>query len=68
MKETLEHRPTDRKIISADDTSELRETITPISNADNLDSGNAFLWNQPIGRLMIYRPSQSLIGQFLDEN
>jgi hypothetical protein len=68
MKEALGYRATGRKIISADDTFELRETITPFGNADNLDSGNTFLWNQPIDWLRIYRPPPSVIGQFLYEN
>ena len=59
MKEALGYRATGRKIISADDTFELRETITPFGNADNLDSGNTFLWNQQ---------PPSVIGQFLYEN
>jgi putative transposase len=59
IKKTLGYRATGRKIISADDTFELRESIAPFGNADNLDSGNTFLWNQ--------RPP-SLIGQFLHEN
>ena len=46
MKEALGYRATGRKIISADDTFELRETITPFGNADNLESVNTFLWNQ----------------------
>jgi hypothetical protein len=33
-----------RKIISADDTFELRETITPYGKDSDLDSGNTFLW------------------------
>jgi hypothetical protein len=57
-----------RKIICADDTFELREVITPFGNADNLDSENTYLWDQPIDRLRIYRPPASLIGQFLYEN
>jgi hypothetical protein len=57
-----------RKIISADDTFELREAVAPFGNADNLDSGNTYLWNQSIDRLRIYRPPASLIGLFLHEN
>jgi hypothetical protein len=68
MKKTHGYRATGRKIISADDTFELRESTTPFGNADNLDSGNTFLWNQPIDRLRVYRPPPSLIGQFLHEN
>jgi len=59
MKESLGFRATGRKVISADDTFELRESITPFGNADNLDCGNTFLWNQQ---------PPSLIGQFLHEN
>jgi len=59
MKEALGYRATGRKIISAADTFELRETITPFGNADNLDSGNTFLWNQQ---------PPSVIGQFFYEN
>jgi hypothetical protein len=58
MKETLGFRATGRKIICADDTFELREGQTPYSEANDLDSGNTFLWDQP---------SPSLIGQFLHE-
>jgi len=46
MKGALGYRVRGRKIICADDTYELREVITPFGNADNLDSGNPFLWNQ----------------------
>jgi putative transposase len=46
MKRTLGYRAKGRKIICADDTYELREVITPLGNADNLDSENTFLWNQ----------------------
>jgi putative transposase len=59
MKKTLGYRVTGRKIMSADDTFELQESITPFGNADNLDSGNTFLWDQQ---------PPSLIGQFLHEN
>lgn len=55
MKEALGFRATGRKIIYADDTFELREVQMPYGKANNLDSGNTFLWDQP--------PS-SLIGQF----
>jgi hypothetical protein len=68
MKEALGFRATGRKIICTDDTFELREELTPYSKANNLDSGNTFLWNQPIDWLRIYRPPPSLIGQFLHEN
>jgi hypothetical protein len=33
MKKTLGHRATGKKVISADDTFELREPITPFGNA-----------------------------------
>jgi hypothetical protein len=46
MKRALGYRPRGRKIISADDTFELREVITPFGNADNLGSENTYLWNQ----------------------
>ena len=68
MKKALGYRAKGRKIISADDTFELREAIAPFGNADNLDSGNTYLWNQTIDRLRIYRQPPSLIGQFLHEN
>ena len=55
MKEALGFRATGRKIISADDTFELREVRLPYGKANNLDSGNTFLWDQP---------PPSLIGQF----
>jgi len=60
MKKTLGYRATGRKIIGADDTFELRESITPFGNANNLDSGNTFLWNQPIDWLRVYRQPPSL--------
>jgi len=59
MKNALGHKVKGRKIISADDTFELREAVAPFGNADNLDSGNTYLWNQ--------KPP-SLIGQFLHKN
>ena len=59
MKEALGFRATGRKIISADDTFELREVQMPYGKTNNLDSGNTFLWDQP---------PPSLIGQFLHEN
>ena len=68
MKEALEFRATGRKIICADDTFEFREGLTPYGKANNLDSGNTSLWDQPIDWLRIYRQPPSLIGQFLYEN
>jgi len=59
MKESLGFRARGRKIICADDTFELREVITPYGKANDLDSGNTFLWNQQ---------PPSLIGQFLHKN
>ena len=59
MKKALGYRAKGRKIISAEDTFELREAIAPFGNADNLDSGNTYLWNQQ---------PPSLIGQFLHGN
>jgi len=59
MKETLGFRARGRKIICADDSFELREKITPYGEANNLDFGNTFLWNQP---------SQPLIDEFLHED
>ena len=59
VKESLGFRATGRKVISGDDTFELREVIRPYGKADNLDSGNTFLWDQQ---------PPSLIGQFLHEN
>ena len=64
MKKSLGFRATGRKVISGDNILELREVITPYDKADNLDSENTFLWNQPIDRLRIYKPPASLIGQF----
>jgi len=58
MKDSLGFRATGRKIISGDDTFELREVIKPYGKADNLESGNTFLWDQ----------QPPLIGQFLQEN
>jgi hypothetical protein len=40
-------------------TYELREILTPYGRANNPDSGNTFLWEQP---------PPSLISQFLHEN
>jgi hypothetical protein len=45
MKDALGFRAKGRKILCADDTFELRETITPYGKANDLDSGNTFLWN-----------------------
>jgi len=45
IKDALGFRAKSRKIISADDTFELREAMTPYGKAANLDSGNTFLWN-----------------------
>jgi putative transposase len=59
MKEALGFRAKGRKIICADDTFELREVLTSYGKANNLDSGNTFLWDQ-------HRPS--LINRFLHEN
>jgi hypothetical protein len=55
-------------MICAEDAFEIREMLTPYGKANNQDSGNTFLWNQPIDRLRIYRPPSSLITQFLYEN
>ncbi len=44
MKDALWFRATGRKILCADDTFELRETITPYGKDSDLDSGNTFLW------------------------
>ena len=60
MKEALGFRATGRKIICADDTFELREVLRPYGEANDPDSGNTFLWNQPIDRLWIYRPIDRL--------
>ena len=45
MKEAHGFRAKGRKIICADDTFELREVLTPYGKANNLDSGNTFLWD-----------------------
>jgi len=59
VKETLGFRAKGRKMICADDAFELREVLTPYGKANNLDSGNMFLWDsQP----------PSLISQFLHKN
>jgi putative transposase len=64
MKEALGFIASGRKIICADDIFGLREVITPYGKAKSLNSGNTFLWKQPIDRLRIYRPQPFLIGQF----
>jgi len=46
MKGSLGYRAKGRKIICAEDTSELREVITPFGNADRLDSENTYFWNK----------------------
>jgi len=51
MKGTLGYRAKGRKIICADDAFELREAVTPLGNADRLDSENSFFGNQSIDRL-----------------
>ena len=53
MKGALGYRVRGRKIFCGDETFELREVITPYGKANNLESGNTFLWNQQ---------SQPLIG------
>ena len=45
MKEDLGFKAKGRKIISTDDTFELREAITPYGKVTEPDSGNTFLWN-----------------------
>ena len=67
MKEALGFRAKGRKVICADDSFELRELLTPYGKANSQDSGNTFLWDQPIDRLRIYRQPPSLISQFLHE-
>ncbi len=59
MKEALGFRAKGRKIVCANDTYELRELLTPYGKANNLDSGNTFLWDQQ---------PPSLIDQFSHEN
>jgi hypothetical protein len=44
MKEALGFRAKGRNIICVDDTFELREVLTPYGKANELDSGNTFLW------------------------
>jgi hypothetical protein len=68
MKEALGFRAKGRKIMCTDEIFELWEALMPSGNADNLDSGNTFLWHRPIDRLRGYRLPPSLIGQFLHEN
>ena len=51
MKKALGFRAAGRKIICTDDTFELREGQTSYDEASDLDSGNTFLWDQPIDRL-----------------
>ena len=46
IKESLGFRATGRKVISGDDTFELREVIAPYGKATDQDSGNTYLWNQ----------------------
>jgi hypothetical protein len=59
MKEAPGFKATGRKIICAEDIFELREVITPFGDAENLDSENTYLWNQPVDRLRIYRQPAS---------
>jgi hypothetical protein len=59
MKEALGFRAKGRKVICADDSFELRELLTPYGKANSQDSGNTFLWDQPIDRLRVYRPPPS---------
>ena len=58
LKATLGLRAKGRKIISDDNTFELREVPTSYGKANNLDSGNTLLWDQQ---------PPSLISQFLHE-
>ncbi len=44
MKEALGFRAMGRKILCADVSFELRETIPPYGKDNDLDSGNTFLW------------------------
>ena len=46
IKEGLGFRAIGRKIRRADDSFELRETLTPYGTSNDLESGNTFLWNQ----------------------
>ena len=68
VKQALGFKAKGRKIFYAEDTFQLREVLAPYGKANSLDSGNTFLWDQPIDRLRIYRPLPSLISQFLHEN
>ena len=43
MKEALGYKAKGRKIISADDTFELREVIAPYGKANDQESGNTYL-------------------------
>jgi hypothetical protein len=61
-KGALGYRARGKKVISTDDTFELREVITPYGKAYDLESGNTFLWNQPIYRRRNYRQPPPLIG------
>ena len=45
MKDALGFRAKGRKVLCADGTFELRETITPYGKDNDLDPGNTFLWN-----------------------
>jgi len=45
IKETLGYRAKGRKIISTDDTFELREGQTSYGDANKLNSGNTFIWD-----------------------
>ncbi len=47
MKKALGSRARGRKMIRADDTSELREVQAPYGGESDLDSGNTFFWSQP---------------------
>jgi len=44
VKEALKFRSKGRKIISADDTFELREVLTAYGKTNEPDPGNTFLW------------------------
>ena len=62
MKDALGFRAIGRKVICADDTFELRETQTSYGERSDVDSGNTFLWDQPIDWLRIHRPASSIDG------
>ena len=47
MKKALGYRARGRKMIRADDTSELREAQAPYGGESDLDAGNTFFWGQP---------------------